>query len=73
MRKEYQLKNGRANPYLAKLGSRGRKALVSWWMEVSEGVRVLPPDVAKAFPDSQSAAEALRLVMRLQAVGRKRA
>lgn len=31
MRSEYTLENGRPNPYLRKLGARGRKALIAWW------------------------------------------
>ena len=36
-----------------------------------EGVRVLPKDVAEAFPDSETTVEALRLVMRLREVGKR--
>jgi len=31
MRSEYTLENGRPNPYLRKLGKRGRMALIAWW------------------------------------------
>lgn len=72
MRDEYHLHDGRPNPYLRKLGARGRKELVAWWAGVREGVRVLPRDVAEAFPDTESTVEALRLVMRLREVGRRR-
>ena len=72
MRDEYRFENGRPNPYLRKLGARGRKDMIAWWESVREGVRVLPTDVAEAFPDSESTIEALRLVMRLREVGRRR-
>lgn len=72
MRNEYRLEGGRPNPYLRKLGARGRRDLVAWWESVREGVRVLPKDVAEAFPDSESTVEALRLVMQLREVGRRR-
>lgn len=67
MRKEYQLKEGRPNPYVAKLGAKGREDLVLWWSTVTSNVRVLPPDVAEEFPDTKSTVEALRLVMKLRA------
>jgi hypothetical protein len=31
MRSEYVLRNGQPNPYLKKLGARGRNELVAWW------------------------------------------
>ena len=68
MRKEYQLTNGRPNPYVARLGAKGRADLVQWWSTVAGNVRVLPPDVAQEFPDTKSTVEALRLVMKLRAV-----
>lgn len=46
--------------------------MIAWWEGVREGVRVLPKDVAEAFPDTESTVEALRLVMRLREVGRRR-
>jgi hypothetical protein len=67
MRKEYQLKHGRPNPYVTKLGSKGRSKLVNWWSTVTGNVRVLPPDVAEEFPDTKSTVDALRLVMKLRA------
>jgi hypothetical protein len=71
MRSEYALRNGQANPYLKKLGARGRNQLVAWWANVSERVRVLPEDVAEAFPDTDSTVEALRIVMRLRDIDRR--
>ena len=69
MRDEYELKNGVPNPYLERLGRKGRADLVRWWESVSGGVRVLPEDVAREFPDTESTVAALRLVMELRAIG----
>lgn len=68
MRSEYQLKNGRPNPYVVRLGAKGRTDLVKWWANIAGNVRLLPPDVAVEFPDTESTVEALRLVMKLRAV-----
>ena len=68
MRDEYELKQGRPNPYPARMGAKGRADLVRWWSGVASNVRVLPDDVAREFPDSESTLEALRLVIKLRAV-----
>jgi hypothetical protein len=67
MRSEYQLKHGRPNPYVAKLGAKECTDLVRWWTMVTSSVRILPPDVAEEFPDTKSTVRALRLVMKLRA------
>lgn len=67
MRSEYNLKHGRPNPYIDRLGAKGRADLVRWWTSVASNVRVLPADVAEEFPDSKSTVAALRLVMKLRA------
>ena len=72
MRSEYQLKHGRPNPYAAKLGAKGRSELLAWWSRATRNVRVLPDDVAREFPDTETTVEALRLVMKLRAVKPKR-
>jgi hypothetical protein len=72
MRSEYRLKHGRPNPYVARLGTRGRSELVEWWSRATRNVRVLPDDVAREFPDTETTVEALRLVMKLRAVKPKR-
>ena len=66
MRSEYQLKNGRTNPYAARLGAKGRAELLEWWSNAMANVRVLPEDVAREFPDTETTVEALRLVMKLR-------
>jgi hypothetical protein len=68
MRDEYELKNGRPNPYAARFGAGGRVDLVRWWSRVTQNIRVLPDDVAREFPDTDSTVKALRLVIRLRAV-----
>ena len=68
MRNEYQLKQGRPNPYVARLGDKGRAELLTWWSRTNSNVRALPDDVAREFPDTESTVEALRLVMKLRAV-----
>ncbi len=66
MRGECQLKNGRKNPYVGRLGAKGRAELMEWWSNATTNVRVLPDDVAREFPDTESTVEALRLVMKLR-------
>jgi hypothetical protein len=68
MRERYELKEGRLNPYVARLGAKGRAELLRWWSNAAANVRVLPDDVAREFPDSKSTTEALRLVMKLRKV-----
>jgi hypothetical protein len=66
MRSEYHLKNGRSNPYAGRLGARGRAELLEWWSRTTTNVRLLPEDVAREFPDTETTVEALRLVMKLR-------
>jgi hypothetical protein len=68
MRNEYELKHGRPNPYASRLGKKGRSELVQWWVEATRNVRMLPDDVAREFPDTESTVQALRLVVKLRAV-----
>ncbi len=66
MRDEYELKNGRPNPYVAKLGSKDRAALVRWWSSVAGNMRMLPKDLAREFPDTKTTVAALRMVVKLR-------
>jgi hypothetical protein len=68
MREEYELRHGRPNPYAARIGGRGRAELLRWWAATTANVRVLPEDVAREFPDTESTVAALRLVVKLRAV-----
>jgi hypothetical protein len=36
MRKEYDLKNGRPNPYAKRLGEKGRRELLQLWAKAAE-------------------------------------
>ena len=72
MREEYELKHGRPNPYAARFRVRGREELLPWWAGTTANIRVLPDDVAREFPDTESTIEALRLVVKLGAVRPKR-
>lgn len=47
VRDQYDLKNGRPNPYAGKLGKKDRTALVKWWASAEGNVRMLPEDVDK--------------------------
>jgi len=71
MREEYDLEHGRPNPYVARIASKERAALLRWWASTTANVRVLPDDVAREFPDTDSTVEALRLVVKLRAVKAK--
>ena len=68
MRKEYDLRGSKPNPYAARIDEAGRKLLVTRLL-ASEGFVQLDADVAAAFPDQASVNEALRLVLQLRAVG----
>ena len=73
MREEYDLKNARPNPYAKRLGKKGSRDLVQWWAQATQNVRLLPDDIAREFPDTESTVEALRLVIKLRAVKPKKA
>jgi len=66
MRDQYELKNGRPNPYVGKLAQKDRAALVRWWSSVAGNVRMLPEDVAREFPDTKTTVAALRMIMKLR-------
>jgi hypothetical protein len=65
MRNEYDLENGRPNPYARRLGAAGRNALVERFLKSEHLVR-LDEEVAEAFPSGEAVNEALRLVLRLR-------
>lgn len=66
MREHYELKGGRPNPHAAKVGRKERAALLRLWSTTANNVRLLPPDLAREFPDSKSTVAALRMVVRLR-------
>jgi hypothetical protein len=65
MRKEYDLQNGRPNPYAKRLGTVGRDQLIERFLKSEHLVR-LDEEVAKAFPSPEALKDALRLVMQLR-------
>jgi hypothetical protein len=69
MRKEYDLKDGRPNPYYAKLGAKGRRELREWY-QATKNVVHLDDDVFEVFPDDASVNAALRLVIELGALAK---
>jgi hypothetical protein len=70
MRDEYDLTGGRPNPYAKRMGEEGRAELVRWWSTATKGIRILPEDVAREFPDTEATVNALRLIMKLRAEGK---
>ena len=68
MRKEYDFRGSRPNPYAAKLGAEGRQDLDRRFFE-AEGFVHLDDEIAAAFPSAESVNEALRLVMQLREIG----
>ncbi len=72
MRKEYDFHGSKPNPYAARLGEKGKEQVNRLFLE-SEGFVRLDDEVAEAFPSAESVNEALRLVMRLREVGRRKA
>lgn len=71
MHKEYDFSQSRPNPYVARLGPKGRADLLRWWSRVAGNVRLLPEDLAREFPDTKSTVAALRLVMKLRKAASK--
>jgi hypothetical protein len=70
MRKEYDFRGSKPNPYVKRLGEEGRKELDRRFLE-AEGFVRLDDEVAAAFPSSDTVNEALRLVLKLRKVGAK--
>ena len=71
MRKEYELRDGKANPYAKRIGVSGRAAILEQFLRSEHFVR-LDDDVAKAFPDEAVVNETLRLALRMNVVLAKR-
>ena len=59
-------------PTRSGLAKKGRSDLVRWWAAITPNVRLLPDDIAREFPDTESTVEALRLVIKLRAVKPKK-
>jgi hypothetical protein len=67
MRKEYDLHEGRPNPYAKRLGAAGRSAVLERFLRSEHYVRV-DDDLAASFPDDATVNETLRLALRMNGV-----
>lgn len=67
MRKEYELKGGRPNPYAKRIGAEGRSAILERFLRSEHFVRV-DDDLVAAFPDDETVNETLRLALKLKGV-----
>jgi hypothetical protein len=64
MRAHYDLKAGRKNPYAARVGAKGRRAMMSAF-EGATRARILDDDLAELFPDSKAVNDALRVLAQI--------
>jgi hypothetical protein len=67
MRKEYELRGGRANPYARRMGAAGRAAVLERFLRSEHFVR-LDDDLAHAFTDDASVNATLRLALQMREV-----
>jgi hypothetical protein len=67
MRKEYDLREGKGNPYLRRIGAAGRAAILERFLRSENFVRI-DDDLADAFPDEATVNETLRLALRMRGV-----
>lgn len=67
MRKEYELKGGRPNPYAKRIGPEGRTAILERFLRSEHFVRV-DDDLVEAFPDDETVNETLRLALKMKGV-----
>jgi hypothetical protein len=67
MRKEYELRSWRPNPYVKRLGAAGRAAILEQFLRSERFVRV-DDDLAAAFPDDETVNETLRLALKMNGV-----
>lgn len=67
MRKEYELKGGRPNPYAKRIGAEGRTAILERFLRSEHFVRV-DDDLVAAFPDDETVNETLRLALKMKGV-----
>jgi len=65
MRKEYDLREGRPNPYGKRIGARGQAAILERFLRAEHFVRI-DADLAEAFSDDLTVNEALRLVLQMK-------
>lgn len=67
MRREYELQEGRPNPYAKRLGAAGRSVLLERFLRSEHFVR-LDPDLAEAFADDAQINATLRLALQMKEV-----
>jgi len=67
MRKEYELKGGRLNPYAKRIGVEGRTAILERFLRSEHFVKV-DDDLIAVFPDDETVNETLRLALKLKGV-----
>jgi hypothetical protein len=67
MRKEYELRRGKPNPYPTRLGAAGRTAVLERFLRSEHFVRI-DDDLVEAFADEKTVNETLRLVLRMNGV-----
>ena len=65
MRKEYELRGGRPNPYVRRLGPGGAATLLEHFVRSEHFVRI-DEDLLAAFGDETAVNEALRLALRMK-------
>ncbi len=65
MRKEYELTGGRPNPYVQRMGSSGRAAVLERFLRSEHFVR-LDDDLAEAFKDDAAVNATLRLALQMR-------
>jgi hypothetical protein len=67
MRKEYDLRGGRPNPYAKRFGTAARAAILEQFLRSEHFVRV-DDDLTAAFPDDETVNETLRLALKMKGV-----
>jgi hypothetical protein len=67
MRKEYDLKGGKPNPYAKRLGAAGRAAVLERFLRSEHFVRI-DDDLVETFGDEQTVNATLRLALRMKGV-----
>jgi len=70
VRKEYDLRDGKPNPYAKRLEGPGRAAILERFLRSEHFVR-LDPDVAETFTDDASVNATLRLALQIGQVAGK--
>ena len=67
MRREYELRGGRPNPYAKRMGAAGRSVVLERFLRSEHFVR-LDDDLAAAFADDAQVNATLRLALRMKEI-----